>query len=413
MTTGRRCSVMLLSMAVLAAWAPMGALAGYREFPTVLKLADLVPGTERVTLLPNGDFEDGDALWQAKTGWGKCSIGAPVIPVMPAVCGSKVLRTHAGQKCGWDSSVIQFEPDTEYVFSGYVWLLGDDQTAPGSATMALPQAQHAFLGWPAPGTNGRGLNDGAYFYCRFTPTPSQIKSGSVVDCKTGGTDQPDKRFGFTDASGKFIPVSILWDNVAVTKAGEFRPPMQKQVAIDELLALITKDLSAGVDERDGQASPASRAKREALAACSSARPDFAAAATLLAKAVEADANDPGARNMLSAAMLIQFIQQQSEYLDTNLWDDKARAALDKKAKPDDGLVRKAVEQFDASLKVNPDQPQIRRLADLWREVSNPRRNRMHPAPSAQQAQAAASAATRQPTEEDSPPPRPKKARGKE
>jgi len=299
--------ILAVPAAMLAAAAPAGA--GSYEICSMLRLRDIIPGTEQVALVSNGGFEEGDKDWKPHTGWGPSTIGPPVVPV-PGVCGRMVMRAEANKPkaASRQSPFGVLEGDCLYVFSNYIWMPGDDAVHYDRGAVGIPGEQHIWHAWPAQGCDGRGYSDGFYLFGEFKPLQRQVGKPNIVDCKAGrGTG--DGRYGYRDEKGNWETVTVMWDNVAVTPVTAFAPPALRHAVAAEFQAIVGFD-------------PAARADRSVAA---------------LRKAVEAAPGDFRCRNRLAAACMVEFAAGLSRY----------------------DSYERALAEWRASLSANPDQPDVR------------------------------------------------------
>ena len=199
--------------------APVTLTVANPYSPVYLPLPKVLPGTERVTLLPNGDLElvagtnaAGDLL---ATNWnvsGRLTLGSGTNTTLTN--GSYVSMAYITSNLTSSSRYqrILLEPDTEYVLSGYVWNMGDATNKVNTALDATdviwdpqinfgPQYQHA--------------DQGYFVYRKFHSAASgtNVQIRAFYDGFTG-----------TGASAGYYPLAAQWDNIAVTKASEFVPP---------------------------------------------------------------------------------------------------------------------------------------------------------------------------------------------
>jgi len=347
---------------VLAAFAATlfaglgGAEAGYNELPTILRMRDIVPGTEQVTLIPHGDFEAGEEGWTHHKGWSALSIGEPVVPVPPC-CGSKVLRCDVPMQEGKGSAAkesvpLRFEANTEYVFSAYIWVLGDDENHIDHLAVGIQGEQHIHFVWPT-GSRGKGFSEGFFIFGSFRPYKSQLQEDAKPRISVKAGDWKGKpTHGYKDKDGQFRGVAVMWDNIGLTRASEFAPPVLKGAATREFQALLRSDLGAApnqdlqVLENSAQQTPVPVELRKRLAHAYLAQrpPRYDAAVGQLEAAVIADPKDFRLRNALAAACMVAFLE------DTRRPECCDRALL----------------HWDASLKVDPAQADVQWRMKLWR-----------------------------------------------
>jgi hypothetical protein len=186
---------------------------------TKLKLSAVKPGTEQVQLIQNGDFQFQGSLvgtnYPNPTGWSRgnemyATAGSNMVAVNSGVVAKGQVNT--GATVGSYTRVVTLEPATAYVFSAYMWNMGDavnhvnaviDMTdVPGE-----PQIVVSF---------GDSEADKGYFVYRSFNT------------STTGTNLTVRAFydGFagTGTAAGYFPVAAQWDNIAITKSNNFVAP---------------------------------------------------------------------------------------------------------------------------------------------------------------------------------------------
>jgi hypothetical protein len=194
--------------------------AGPAQAQTRLKLANILPGTENVQLVNNGDFQfQGSATatntHPFPTGWTRTAdmyadAGVNMAPVNAGVV-ARALVSGGASVCQY-RQVIQLASSADYVLSGYVWNLGeaanrvttviDFNDAPGEPQITLAYSDaNAAQGYFA----YRSFNTGT--------TGSNITLRVFSDGLTG-----------TGAAAAYWPLAAQWDNVAITRAADFLPP---------------------------------------------------------------------------------------------------------------------------------------------------------------------------------------------
>ncbi len=186
---------------------------------TKLPLAAIKPGTERVQLIPNGDFQQegipSGSAYPFPLGWsrsGNMFVGS----------GSNTVEMDSGvvafanYAAGVSSSVYQqnltLDPATSYVFSAYLWNMGDGANhvntvidfsdAPGEPQVVLTSAD-------------AGAAQGYFVYNSFSTsvTGTNITVRAFYDGPVGN-----------GAAAAYWPLAAQWDNLAITKAANFSPP---------------------------------------------------------------------------------------------------------------------------------------------------------------------------------------------
>jgi hypothetical protein len=180
------------------------------EMRGTLALPEIRPGTEAVTLVPNGDFHSGLAGWKVS---GDMFAGAPVAAFPHGGRAGSVAFARPGihnYPNGVLSRSVRLKPDTDYVLSVTAWNL---RSAKEWSNVSVDVG--AFTPGEMRLTVGPGTahGDRGYFlYGRFN---------------TGKTGQDVTVRAFFDGPTRFESgktVTAQWANIALTEARRFRPP---------------------------------------------------------------------------------------------------------------------------------------------------------------------------------------------
>jgi hypothetical protein len=200
---------------------------------TRLKLSTIKPGTERVQLINNGDFQfQGPLLgtsYPYPQGWSSSvdmSVGAGSNMIAMDSGIVAIAQVNSQATATGFSQTVNLLPATSYVFSGYMWNMGD---AFNHVTTVMDMND-------APGEPQIVLNS----------TDSEAASGYFVyrsfNTSTTGTNVTVRVFydGFTGTgtASAFYPVAAQWDNIAITKSTEFAAP-QSSTSTSNLRPLVT------------------------------------------------------------------------------------------------------------------------------------------------------------------------------
>ena len=186
---------------------------------TKLKLSAIKPGTEQVQLVPNGDFQfQGPFVggaYPTPAGWSRsgdmfATSGSNMVTWDGGVSAQAQLLSGAPAS-GYSQSVT-LEPATAYVFSGYLWNMGDAANhvntvidfndAPGEPQVVLSAADSE-------------ADKGYFVYRSFNTgtTGTNVTVRVFYDGVVG-----------TGASASYFPVAAQWDNIAITRASSFLAP---------------------------------------------------------------------------------------------------------------------------------------------------------------------------------------------
>lgn len=187
---------------------------------TRLRLSSVIPGTERVQLVQNGDFEfpgpEVSGKYPNPAGWNRLSemfVGAGTNTVRLTgewVAYAPVNATSS--VAGLFTRALHLEPDTAYVLSAYLWNFGDatnhvatvvdldDAYREPQLTLFYSDAQ---------------AERGYFVYQNFhtADTGTSVTLRVFYDGLRG-----------MGAAATYAPLAAQWDNVAVTKAADFQPP---------------------------------------------------------------------------------------------------------------------------------------------------------------------------------------------
>jgi hypothetical protein len=186
---------------------------------TKLKLSTIKPGTERVQLINNGDFQFQGPLvgsnYPFPSGWSSgVDMFANEGSNMVAINSSVVARAqvNSGAPATGFSQTVNLEPATAYVFSAYLWNMGDAVNHAGTImdlndAPSEPQIVLSFSDSEA----AKG-----YFVYRSFNTSTTGTNVTVRIFYDG--------FAGTGTAPAFYPLAAQWDNVAITKSAYFIAP---------------------------------------------------------------------------------------------------------------------------------------------------------------------------------------------
>jgi hypothetical protein len=182
------------------------------------------------------------------------------------------------------------------------------------------------IGWPVMGGECKAMAEGFYFF-------GDVSSGNcdsvwVPNWNTkGGLDNPKladnaHRYGYWNEKGQWVSTNLGGDNYADTAAVDFAPPVIRHQAVADFTDYLLAD-SRGrgvVTSREFDATKAV----EAMAMVAKDKPQ-----------------DPSAQNALAAACIVKFARDLNDF----------------------DACKQALAAWDASLKLDPDQPHVR----YWRK----------------------------------------------
>jgi hypothetical protein len=186
---------------------------------TMLKLSSIKPGTEQVQLIPNGDFQSqGGASgtnYPSPTGWSRSGDmyamqGVNMVSYDAGVVAQAQLTS--GSPVSLYSQPVLLEPATAYIFSAYLWNMGDSANHVNTVidfndVSGEPQV--------VLGATDSEADKGYFVYRSFntSTTGTNILVRAFYDGLVG-----------TGAAAAYFPIAAQWDNIAITKATDFVAP---------------------------------------------------------------------------------------------------------------------------------------------------------------------------------------------
>jgi len=208
---------------LLARWGMVAGLIPGLVAPTFaqtrVKLSAIKPGTERVQLINNGDFQFQGPLvgtnYPFPSGWSSsvdmyANAGSNMVAINRGVVARAQVNSHAGAT-GF-SQTVRLEPATAYLFSAYLWNMGDAVNHVNTV-MDLndaPLEPQIVLG----SADSQAAN--GYFVYRSFNTADTGTNVTVRLFYDG--------FAGTGTAAGYYPVAAQWDNVAITKSVNFAAP---------------------------------------------------------------------------------------------------------------------------------------------------------------------------------------------
>ncbi len=207
----------ILAVALCCLLAASGAYAQ----ATRLRLSTITPGTEVVQLVANGDFQSQGPVSSTNThpyptGWSRSAdiFADPGDNMVPANNGvvAQAWANGGASVCKYQQTVTLL-PATDYVLSAYLWNMGDSANHVTTVIDLndVPNEPQVTLSW-----SDANADEGYFVYRSFNTT----NSGSSVLVRVFY----DNPVG-TGAAASYYPVAAQWDNVAITKASDFAPPL--------------------------------------------------------------------------------------------------------------------------------------------------------------------------------------------
>jgi hypothetical protein len=186
---------------------------------TRLKLSAIKPGTERVQLINNGDFQFQGPLvgtnYPFPSGWSSsvdmyANAGSNTVAINSGVVARAQVNSSA-PATGF-SQTVSLEPATAYVFSAYLWNMGDSLNHVNTVMDMndAPSEPQIVLG----STDSEAAK--GYFVYRSFNTATTGSNVTVRVFYDG--------FAGTGTAPSNYPVAAQWDNVAITKSANFVAP---------------------------------------------------------------------------------------------------------------------------------------------------------------------------------------------
>ena len=186
---------------------------------TKLKLSAIKAGTERVQLINNGDFQFQGPLtgtnYPFPTGWSSgvdmyATAGTNMVPMNSGVVARAQVNSSA-PATGF-SQAVSLEAATAYIFSAYVWNMGDAVNHVNTVIdfNDAPSEPQVSIG------SGDSEAAKGYFVYRSFNTTSTGTNVTVRIFYDG--------FAGTGTAPSNFPVAAQWDNVAITKSTYFLAP---------------------------------------------------------------------------------------------------------------------------------------------------------------------------------------------
>ncbi len=242
-------SSLLACRAMLACLLLMLAVPAVAQ--TKLKLSTIKPGTERVQLINNGDFQFQGPLvgtnYPFPSGWSSsvdmyANSGSNMVEMNSGVVARAQVNSSA-PATGF-SQTVSLDPATAYVFSAYLWNMGDAINHAGTVmdlndAPSEPQIVLSFSDSEA----AKG-----YFVYRSFNTSSTGTNVTVRIFYDG--------FAGTGTAPGYYPVTAQWDNLAITKSVNFAAPQSSaSTATLRPLVRITSPANSSFAYASGAALP--------------------------------------------------------------------------------------------------------------------------------------------------------------
>ena len=229
---------------------------------TRLKLSAITPGTEKVQLVYNGDFQS----QQAATGGRFLPANWPGPPDVVTGAGSNSVpqnggliacaRVDGGAAAAGVNRTLTLSANTSYVLSAYLWNLGD---ATNHVNTVIDMNDVSGEPQMALGSGDSEADLGYFVYRTFNTatTGTNVTLRLFYDGLTG-----------TGAATRFYPFAAQWDNIAITRSvdfiapqsrasgGNLRPTVRVESPVDSTTALLAStppvlSISATAGDYDG------------------------------------------------------------------------------------------------------------------------------------------------------------------
>ncbi len=186
---------------------------------TLLKISTIIPGTENVQLVYNGDFQLQGPLVNNEhpfpIGWTRIGdmFAGPGIN-MGSVHAGVVARGHVdgGAPASLYQRVINLEPNTSYVLSAYLWNMGDGANHVTTVIDMNDVSQEPQITLSYSDSNAE---QGYFVYRSF----NTADTGSTITLRAFYDGLAN-----SGAAAAYFPIGAQWDNIAITKESNFLPP---------------------------------------------------------------------------------------------------------------------------------------------------------------------------------------------
>ena len=186
---------------------------------TRLRLSTVIPGSEKVQLVYNGDFQFQGPLvnnsYPYPDGWARQAdmfAGAGINLVQADNGVAAFANVDGGASVCKYERTVALQPATDYVLSAYLWNMGDSANHVTTVVDLndVPQEPQLTLAW-----SDAGAAQGYFVYRSFntTNTGATVTLRVFYDTRTG-----------TGTASQYYPVGAQWDNLAITPAVDFLPP---------------------------------------------------------------------------------------------------------------------------------------------------------------------------------------------
>jgi hypothetical protein len=190
------------------------------EAQTRVKLSTIIPGTESVQLISNGDFQSQGTVTTTNThpyptGWTRqadmfADAGTNMVPANNGVVARA--QVNSGSSVCQYKRNLTLQPATDYVFSAYLWNMGDSANHVTTVVDLNDATNEPQITLSSSDANA---DQGYFVYKSFntTSTGTNVTVRLFYDSPVGA---------FT--ASKYYPVAAQWDNLAITLASEFIGP---------------------------------------------------------------------------------------------------------------------------------------------------------------------------------------------
>jgi len=194
----------------------LAILANSALSATIVSLQTVNPGTETVTLVPNGSFESPNSATAFPTGWtrlGDAFCATPINGYAADGSWAAIANIDAGAPNGGYEQNVTVTAGQTYVLSGYLWNFGD-ATHHALVNLDLgdiPGEAQLSIAW----NTLPNVVNGVFAYESFVaPAGGQVTVRAFYDAPVGGT------------TGWPVQPNVgQWDNIAITPIGTFVAPV--------------------------------------------------------------------------------------------------------------------------------------------------------------------------------------------
>jgi hypothetical protein len=305
---------------------------------TYLRMRDVIPGTESVRLIANGDFAQGTKGWSAQTGMRVADVSSGLtsrLRDIGTLWGGALVVEAPLESDGYAevrSDAMTLAPG-QYVISAWVTPLGlepgsgdevKEVSNMGAIAIGLEGGGSLWWGWPA--RHAWLSHEG--FFVFATITVGEGDKDRRLRIRVGPWNAKQAAATWKGPDGKSVGVCAIIDEVAITPAEQFRPPAIRYALQLESRRMVEQDADTPDEVRTLLKADGADAYDKAL------------------PILRREATSPAGRNRLAAACMVLLAREPGR----------------------DELRREATAQWKESLEADPAQPAVRYRLNMLKGV---------------------------------------------